>query len=173
MHTRVASRRVTLFAVGGALVLLMAADRAGLLLAPRQNDMVSHHGGTFRIIRCITPLLIELDAPDALAASETTQIMLWGIAMPEGEGETEALAFIRAYEGQAVTLTLEAQRTRDPFGRILAHVHLAAGGTLNEALLEAGLASVEERWPHAMLTRYAQAQNHARRHRRGMWHDRP
>lgn len=173
MHTRVASRRIALIAACGALALLIAADRAGLLLAPRQNDIVSHHGGTFHIIRCITPLLIELDTPDALAGSETTQVMLWGIAMPEGEGETEAMAFIRAHEGQAVTLALEAQRTRDPFGRILAHVHLREGGTLNESLLEAGLVAVEERWPHAMLTRYAQAQNNAKRSRRGLWRDRP
>ena len=75
--------------------------------------------------------------------------------------------------GHMVLLVLEPHQQRDSFARVLAHVEIAddanAGRSLNEALLEAGLAKADDRWPHARLTRYAQLENAARRQRIGIW----
>jgi endonuclease YncB( thermonuclease family) len=71
--------------------------------------------------------------------------------------------------GGSVTLTLEPHRTRGSFGRLLAHVELPDGSSLNEALLAAGLARADDRWPHALVSRYARLQRAARREGLGLW----
>jgi endonuclease YncB( thermonuclease family) len=52
---------------------------------------------------------------------------------------------------------------------MLAHIELPDRTKLNEALLEAGLAKIEDRWPHALLTRYAQLELAAKRRGAGIW----
>ena len=76
-------------------------------------------------------------------------------------------------DGREVVLYLESHRPRGTFGRILAHVELPDGSSLNEALLAAGLARVDERWPHALLGRYAQLERGARREGVGIWQTGP
>ncbi len=71
--------------------------------------------------------------------------------------------------GGTVSLTLETHRTRGPLGRVLAHVRLVGGASLNERILAEGLARTDERWPHARLTRYGQIQRAARRRGVGLW----
>ena len=68
-----------------------------------------------------------------------------------------------------VTLALEPSRTRDVFGRLLAHVRLPDGRDLGEVLLDSGLARGVERWPHRYLGRYARAEASARLEGRGRW----
>ena len=107
-----------------------------------------------------------------------TQVRLWGVDSPEVAGRDrpaepfadEARTFTRARTaGGLVTLTLEPHRTRGAFGRLLAHVELPDGTSLNEALLAAGLARADDRWPHALLGRYAQLERAARREGAGIW----
>ena len=68
-----------------------------------------------------------------------------------------------------MTLTLEPHRTRGSFGRLLAHAQLPDGSSLNEALLAAGLARADDRWPHSLVGRYAQLERIARREGLGIW----
>jgi endonuclease YncB( thermonuclease family) len=68
-----------------------------------------------------------------------------------------------------VVLRLETQRTRGPMGDVLAHVRLPGGASLNQRILAEGLARTDERWPHAMLTRYAEIERSARRNGTGRW----
>jgi endonuclease YncB( thermonuclease family) len=53
-----------------------------------------------------------------------------------------------------VILQLEQHRLRGRFGRLLAHVILQDRSTLNEAMLAAGLARIDERFMHGKEAHY-------------------
>jgi micrococcal nuclease len=177
--TRRKVRRRLAWVVGLAvLAALLIADRAGWLLVRRVDDMAAYHGMQTRITAVLDGDTIEVALPDALHDRPTTRVRLCGLDCPEPararqEAEPwaeEAAALCRALtEDATITLWLEPQRTRGVFGRVLAHVQLPDGSSLNEALLAAGLAAADDRWPHAYLTRYAQLEHVARRKSQGIW----
>lgn len=157
---------------------LVALDRSGLLLAPAPDDLAHYDGRSVRVLRVISPHTLDIELPDPVQRRSTTRVRLWGLNAPlpataqrEAEpGADQAMMFVESLvDDQRVTLHLEPDRPRDSLGRVLAHVGLRAGGTLNEDLLEAGWATVDERWPHGRLAQYAQAEHRARRHERGLW----
>lgn len=161
------------------LAILVYADRRGWLLAPGNDDLPAYHGRVASVTRVIDGDTIDVNLPDAMGDnSPTTRIRLWGIDAPEMAHfdqveeplarDATALAeeFLR---GRDVRLFLEPQRPRDSYGRVLAHVETGDGRSLNEALLEAGLARADDRWPHTRLTRYAQVELAARRAQVGLW----
>ncbi len=164
-----------------AIVLtgLIVADRSGWLLVGRGDDMTAYHGAEFRVGRVIDGDTIEIEIPDPRRRRSATQVRLLGIDCPERAGPRrataepfadEALMLARSLaDGRRVRIALEPHRTRDAYGRLLAHVELADGTSLNEALLQAGLARADDRWPHAQLGRYAQAQRAARKDALGIW----
>jgi endonuclease YncB( thermonuclease family) len=160
------------------LVVLIIADRSGWLLVGRDDDMSVYHGVTARVARVIDGDTIEIEIPDHLHQRPVTQVRLWGLDTPEAAGrdrpaqpladEARVLTQMLAGDGP-VTLTLEPHRTRGSFGRLLAHVRLPDGTSLNEALLTAGLARADDRWPHSLLGRYAQLERAAHREGLGIW----
>ncbi len=164
--------------LGAAILLcLVIADRAGLLLVG-PDDMSVYHGRRVRVARVIDGDTLEIAAPDPVEGRPATHLRLLGIDAPEPAGRDQpaeahaddAAALAAALvEGRDVTLTLESHRTRGSFGQVLAHVTLPDGSSLNEALLSAGLARADERWPHALLDRYAQLERAARRQELGIW----
>ena len=171
-------RRLVWVGAIAALAALLLADRAGWLLVRRVDDMAAYHGMQTRITAVLDGDTIEVALPDALHERPATRVRLWGIDCPEPararqEAEPwaeEAAALCRSLtEDATITLWLEPQRTRGVFGRVLAHVQLPDGSSLNEALLAAGLAVADDRWPHANLTRYAQLENTARWQSVGIW----
>ena len=130
------------------------------------------------VARIIDGDTLEIEVPDPVHRRSTTRVRLWGVDCPEPAGPDragepladEARALTRSLaQGRMVTLTLESHRTRGTRQRILAHVELPDGTSLNEALLTAGLARADDRWPHAQLGRYAQAQRAARKDALGIW----
>jgi endonuclease YncB( thermonuclease family) len=165
-----------------ALVLAIVADRNGWLLVRQVDDLAAYHGVSAPVVRVIDGDTLEVGLPDALNQAPVTRIRLWGIDCPEiahfGEPdqpfsrEASKLADSMLGGGR-VLLFLEPHQQRDSFARILAHIEIAEGEnaqrSLNEALLEAGLAKADDRWPHSRLTRYAQLENAARRQGLGMW----
>lgn len=171
--------RLLLFAA--AIALIAYADRQGWILAePPDGDR--YHLRTTLALRAIDGDTIEVALPDPAEGTETTRVRVWGIDCPEiaHPGLTgsppaepygaEAAAFAEALvAGRVVTLRIEPQRTRDKYDRILAHVDLAGGDNLAEALLRAGLAQAEDRWSHSMLDRYRQLELQARRAGLGIW----
>lgn len=160
-------RRWTWIAAAAGLAALVAADRAGLLLVRRPDDMAAYHGRTARVARVIDGATLEIEVPDAAHDRALTVVRLWGV---DCQKLREARELARELAGgEPVTLALEAHRTRGAFDRVLAHVELADGSSLNEALLAAGLARVDERWPHSLLERYAQLERAARRQGLGIW----
>lgn len=160
------------------LAALVALDRSGLLLAPAPDDLAHYDGRSVRVVRVISPHTLDIELPDLTQERSTTRVRLWGINAPlpatagrEAEpGADRAMALAESLAlDRPVQLELDSARPRDALGRVLAHVRLPTGETLNEALLEAGWARVDERWPHARLTQYAQAERRGRQDRRGIW----
>ena len=167
-----------------AIALLALADQRGWLLVQHHDDLAAYHGRRAIVDRIIDGDTIEIDVADSLTRTPTTRVCLWGVNCPElgrfGKPDQplapEAQAFTRGLvQHRRVMLRLESQRPRDTFGRILAHVDLdddAAPGnhrTVNEELLKAGLAQIDDRWPHVMSTRYAQIELAAKRQHVGLW----
>ena len=171
-------RRWPWLVAGAILVALIIADQNGLLLVPKIDDLAAYDGIHAKVIRVIDGDTIEIDRPDALSDRPVTRIRLWGLdcpetATPDRPAEPfakEATELARSLVAdQTVTLRLESHRTRGTFGRVLAHVQLQDGSSFNEAILSAGLAVTDERWPHSLLGRYAQLQRAAKRQSLGIW----
>lgn len=172
-------RRLRWPALAALLAGLVVADRSGWLLARVPDDMAVFDGAEVRVARVIDGDTIEVEARDPRNGRPATHVRLWGIDCPERPGPRrpagepfaeQARALARSLAGgERVLLRLEPHRTRDAHGRLLAHVQLPDGSSLNEALLEAGLARADERWPHALLARYAQVEQSARRAGVGVW----
>ncbi len=174
------TRRWWWLAIVAVLAIAIVIDRSAQLLVGVPDDMAHYHGVNVQVSRVISGHTLEVAWPDEVEGSAFTHVRLWGLSAPliasrtrEAEPLSDnAVNLARELaESHHVTLRLESHRTRDTFNRILAHVELPTGSTLNEALLESGLARVDERWPHGMLTRYAQAEQVARRRGRGIWAD--
>ena len=171
-------RRPWLWVVVTVLIAaLIAADQNGWLLVRDIDDLAAYHGMRAEAVRIIDGDTLEVSLGDVLAETPVTRIRLWGVDCPEAARfgqpaeplSAEASALARSLVASEVVLWLEPHQTRDAFGRVLAHVELGRGDTLNEALLEAGLARAEDRWPHARLIRYAQLETAARRRGVGIW----
>ena len=171
-------RRVIWLVVLSFVVCLSYLDRSGWLLVPHADDMATYHGVRGRVTRVIDGDTFEIDIPDRLNQRPVTRVRLWGLDCPERasfdrEAEPraeEATKMVNLLiEGGIVTLSLEPQRMRGTFGRVLAHVDIPDQGNLNIALLEAGLAITDERWPHRHLARYAKAQRQAKQEKIGLW----
>ena len=164
--------RLTIVVVLLALVL---ADRGGCLMY--RGDWRQFDNEWVSVVDVIDGDTLEVRAA---GARDTERVRLWGIDTPETAkpwleqaGEPfadEALALAeRLCAGQQVRLHLESHRLRGNFGRVLAHVELADGRTLNELLLLAGLARWEQRFPHSRLGRYELLEQQARHDKVGMW----
>lgn len=165
------------------IALLIVADGRGWLLVRADDDLPAYHGRIARVTHVVDGDTIDVALPDALHDhAPTTRIRLWGIDTPEMRRfdqaeeplarEAQRLA-MHILEGREVRLFLELQRPRDSYGRVLAHVELIDGRSLNEELLAAGLARADDRWPHVRLTRYAQVELAARRAEVGLWSKAP
>jgi micrococcal nuclease len=161
------------------IALLILADRNGWLLTRADSDLPAYHGRWAKVERIIDGDTIDIALPDSLNDNaSTTRVRLWGIDCPEmahfdqieEPWARQASEFATGLvAGHEVMLMLEPQRERDSYGRVLAHVEMRDGRSLNEALLEAGFARADDRWPHARLTRYAQVELAARRAKTGVW----
>ena len=171
-------RRWPWLVVGGVLIGLIIADRSGWLLVPKIDDMTAYHGASAEVLRVIDGDTIEIELSDAMHDRPVTRIRFWGLDCPEtakpdrpadpyANEATELTRMLTA--DRTVTLYLESHRTRGVFGRVLAHVELPDGTSLNEALLSAGLAVADERWSHSRLGRYAQLERAAKRAGLGIW----
>lgn len=162
------------------LAVLVAADRAGLLLVDAHDDLTRYHGREVNVHRVISPHTLEVDVPDLLSGTPVTRIRLWGVtaplpARPGREADpwsAEAMVMSRRLvENRTVVLQLEPAQTRGSLGRVLAHVDIEDGGSLNVALLEAGLARLDDRTAHSRLLLYGRVERLARQASRGLWSD--
>ena len=171
-------RRWPWLVAGIVLALLIIADRSGWLLVPKIDDMSAYHGLKAQVVRVIDGDTLEIKHPDALNDRPVTRIRLWGLDCPEtakpdrpadpyADQATQRTRSLAA--DRTIALSLESHRTRGTFGRVLAHIELPDGSSLNERLLSAGLAVTDERWSHSLLGRYAQLERAAQRSALGVW----
>ena len=158
-------------AVLAVAVAVFIADHRGWLLVRGRNDVAAYHGAMVDVVRVVDDGTLEIDRPDHLRGTPRTRVRLWGVTRASGgPASADGTTLARRWVGdRPVTLRLEAARTRGTFGCVLAHVERPDGSTLNETLLEAGLAVTDDRWPHRRLSAYARAENRARRAGRGRW----
>lgn len=172
-HRRWTYTLVTLVVAG----LLIVLDRSGGLLVS-DDDVARYNGRWFTVVRVIDGDTLDIDAPDG--DEPTTRVRLWGVdtpEMPHGDPPKpaepyaeEATGFTRKMvEGKQVHLTLESQRLRGHFGRLLAFVELPDGRMLNESLLSAGLARADDRWSHRHLDEFLAIEKQARQNKLGLW----
>lgn len=160
------------------LAILIIADRSGWLLARRPDDLKVYDGAPVLVARVVDGDTLEIRIPDRAHRRSATQVRLWGVDCPEAATRgrpaepfaDEARALTAALTaGGPLTLTLEAHRTRGSYGRLLAYVELPDGADLGAALLHAGLARADDRWPHARLGRYDRIEGEARDRGVGIW----
>ncbi len=170
-------KRLTFVAVLATLVVLVVLDRAGMLVAPT-SDGERYDGATVSVVRVIDGDTIVIDLADPKNDYKPTRIRVWGIDTPElalmgkpaEAWATESKEFAAGFLGAGpVILRLEVSRERDRWGRVLAHVELENGDLLAAALLEAGLARAEDRWPHRWDDWYSRIERDAKRDGAGMW----
>lgn len=159
------------------IVAISALDRVGGVL-PVADDWHRYHGQTFDVARVVDGDTIDLRVPDGERAA--TRIRLWGVDTPElGRGGEPDEAWAKAardytserVQGERITVYLQAHRLRGGFGRLLAYVELPDGRDLNAELIAAGLSPHDDRWGHDRVDTYEQAEQDARRKRRGLWSD--
>jgi micrococcal nuclease len=165
--------------VGAVLLVavLILADRSGWLLAD-SSDWKRYHDAAAPAVRAIDGDTLDIELRDGDA--RVTRLRLWGVdtperARPDLSRDAEPFAdeaWRRVAEltrGQTVRLSLEPQRVRDRYDRVLAYVTLPDGTVLNEVLLAEGLAYADNRWPHREAGRYKLIEEDARRAGRGFW----
>lgn len=167
----------SVIAVTVVALLLILADRRGLLLYPG-DDLQRYDGRAFLVVRVVDGDTLMVDQPDG--QEPYTRVRLWGIDTPElqrrdppkpAEAYAEEARDLarRLAEGKTVRLILEPHRLRGSHGRLLAHVQLPDGSWLNEHLLETGLARADGRWSHRHTQRYELLADRARESGVGLW----
>lgn len=161
-----------------ALVLLfMLYQRSGVSIG-QGGDWETYHNKTFEVTHVIDGDTLDVNHPDG--SRQTTRIRFWGIDTPElnhgpDDGPDEPFAqeaktlAMQLAMGQRVTLILEPQDQRGNYGRLLAYVILPDGRSLNEILIEQGLAKADMRFSHHLINHYAALEKKAKRDRVGMW----
>lgn len=161
----------------GALIIVVALDRAGLLSSTSSAvGPDGYDGVTTRVQRVVDgdTLILELIDPET---NRPTRVRLWGIDAPETakEGVTgepfaddATLLLERLVMNKTVIVVTEPSKERDDFDRLLAHI-IADDDTVAAALVEAGLAESVERWRHRDTERFEALELSAKRARKGIW----
>lgn len=158
------------------LLVLIIGQRAGWF--GQSSDWSTYHDKTFAVTRVVDGDTIRVRQPDG--DENTTAIRLWGIDTPELQHRSDGPAAqpwgaeardlaIELVDGKMVTLKLEMHDTRDKYGRLLAYVHLPDGRSLNEIMLQRGLARAELRFSHSLINEYEALEKQARREMKGRW----
>ncbi|MCC7291960.1 MAG: thermonuclease family protein [Phycisphaerales bacterium] len=143
------------------------------------DDLTRYHDRTFAVVHILDGDTFDVNARDGEHAA--TRVRLWGVDTPEVEGSrdgamhfgAEASAFTRsALAGRTVRLVLDSERTRDLYGRLLAYAYLDDDPiSLNEKLIDGGLAYADLRFDHAYRARFEALEKHARKSNAGLWKD--
>lgn len=142
-----------------------------------RNDAEKYAGRSFKVVNIVDGDTLDIDIADG--EYEHTRVRLLGIDTPEtGGGKDEEMYYgpeatefaERLALGKAVTVILdEKSPTRDKYGRLLAHLELADGRSLNEALVGEGYAYADLRFANDRFERYAELQDEAVRAKKGLW----
>ena len=163
------------------LAVLIAVLAALVLIGRGQQgqaggDFQKYNGKTFRVHRVIDGDTIDLEVADT--DKDQTRVRLWGVDTPETKAwgkpvayfGPEATAFTEQMVAEkTVRIELQAENTRDKFGRLLGFVYTDENKMLNEELLKAGLAYFDHRWRHRFYFHFRETETRARKNKLGLW----
>lgn len=117
--------------------------------------------------------LVDGDTLDVTRNGRTERIRLIGIDCPETDTDLgrQAAHFVRELLAPDAQVRLEFDKERaDKYGRTLAYVYLPDGKLLNEIILQQGWARTMTIAPNtAHRNRLAQAEEHAKQKKLGIW----
>ncbi len=183
-HRYARRRMVIAVAIASVVIVFVLADKFGFLGSRPTPDRERYHDKTFKVVNVVDGDTIDIDLPDEKRRKPTTRIRLWGVDTPETvKPKTppqhfgpEASAFTRKVAlGQEVRLELEPRmepgKTRDRYGRLLAHVFLPDNRLLSGLLIEEGYGYADPRYDHSYKKAFGELQKQAHQQSRGLWKD--
>jgi len=142
-----------------------------------RNDVEKYNGRKFTVVNIVDGDTLDIDIADG--KYKHTRVRLLGIDTPEtGAGKTEAMyygqeatEFARSLAlGKRVTVFLDSKsKTRDRYGRLLAHLKLEDGRIVNEELVAGGFAYADLRFANDRFKEYVGLQAEAKAHKKGLW----
>ena len=142
-----------------------------------RNDTEKYDGRRFKVVNIVDGDTLDIDIADG--EYEHTRVRLLGLDTPEtagGRGKEmyyarEATEFVRGLAlGEEVTVILdEKSPARDRYGRLLAHLELADGRSVNEELVSEGFAYADLRFANDRFERYVRLEEEARAGKKGLW----
>jgi len=142
-----------------------------------RDDVEKYEGRRFLVVNIVDGDTLDIDIADG--EYEHTRVRLLGIDTPEtggGKGEEmyygpEATEFAEELAlGKEVTVILdEKSPTRDRYGRLLAHLELEDGRSVNEELVGEGFAYADLRFANDRFEKYVGLQDKARAGKKGLW----
>jgi micrococcal nuclease len=150
-------------------VLFPAAFATAVPDHPGQVTRV-YDGDTIEVAGFGKVRLLGIDVPERKASTRDRYFTRQGVkphTLRKIHSTARELVIEHSY-GQTVSLTTE-RPARDAYGRMLAYVTLPDGRMLNKLLLEQGCAVVYRRFNFSLKKQFLQAEEEARRNRRGMW----
>lgn len=162
------------------------ADHCGLFGAT-SPDRQRYHRAIAKVVRVVDGDTLDISLPDD--GADSTRVRLLGIDCPEiahaaGEvdapGGRESAEFARTeFTGRRIRVMLDPTRTvRDKHGRLLAYLFFTDGidrevvrdaVSLNQQMIERGLAYADWRFEHAHELRFERAERHAMKAKVGLW----
>lgn len=162
------------------------ADHCGLFGAS-SPDRTRYDKATAKVVRAIDGDTLDIDLPDH--GADATRVRLLGIDCPEiGHAAGEADAYFgrdaadyagTQFTGRRIRIVLDPTRpVRDKHGRLLAYVYFSDGIdpldardaiSLNQQLIDRGLAYADWRFEHVHELRFERAERRAMREKIGMW----
>ncbi len=142
-----------------------------------RSDFEKYDGAGFKVVNIVDGDTLDIDVPDG--EYEHTRVRLLGIDTPEtgrGEGHqmyyaSEATEFAKSLAlDKKITVILDSKsKTRDRYGRLLAHLELEDGRIVNEQLVAKGFAYADLRFVNDRFDRYVKLQAEAEKANLGLW----
>lgn len=164
-------RRLRTFAYSIVALILIASlsDRAGVFGYSGDDYTRFNHrafpvlgvqsGNTFRILADNHPITVHLLGVDAADS-------------PTDHWFAESLRYTTArLKDRTITLRLDGTQTRDDSGNLLAYVFITDADNLNADVIRDAQAYADRRVKHTFHAAFEQAENEARKKRRGLWRE--
>jgi len=142
-----------------------------------RNDTEKYHRNSFKVTYIVDGDTLHIDIADG--KYDHTRVRLLGIDTPETkQGKQQAMYYAAEATDFATQLALNKEVTvilddksppRDKYNRLLAHLELKDGQTVNDLLVRNGFAYADLRFDNDRFDRYVALQNEAKRARKGLW----
>ena len=164
------------------------ADHCGVF-GVTNPDRQRYNRAIARVVRVVDGDTLDIDLPDH--GADTTRVRLLGIDCPEISHDAdnvdayfgrEAADYAETeFTGRRIRVMLDPTRAvRDKHGRLLAYLYFTDGIdreivrdaiSLNQQMIERGLAYADWRFEHAHEMRFERAERNAMKAKIGMWKD--